>query len=99
MTLKAFHVVFIGASVLLAFFFAAWCLDSSPPPDAGRILAGVGAIAAGLAPLDQPTHYLLAGASVALSGSLELEAAAAENVFSPAWGADFTLLLGLRGRP
>ena len=48
MTLKAFHVVFITASVLLAFFFAAWCLDSSPPPDAGRILAGVGAIAVGL---------------------------------------------------
>jgi hypothetical protein len=26
MSLKAFHVVFITASVLLAFFFAAWCL-------------------------------------------------------------------------
>ena len=48
MTLKAFHVVFITASVLLAFFFAAWCLDTSPPPDAGRILAGVTAIAVGL---------------------------------------------------
>jgi hypothetical protein len=52
----------------------------------------------GLAPLEEPTHYLLAGVSVALPGSLELEAAAAENVFSPAWGADLTLLLGLRGR-
>ena len=48
MTLKAFHVVFISASVLLAFFFAAWCLDTSPPPDAGRILAGVAGIAVGL---------------------------------------------------
>ena len=48
MTLKTFHVVFISASVLLAFFFAAWCLDTSPPPDAGRILAGVASIAAGL---------------------------------------------------
>jgi hypothetical protein len=48
MTLKAFHVVFISASVLLAFFFGAWCLDTSPPPDAGRIVAGVGAIAVGL---------------------------------------------------
>ena len=48
MTLKAFHVVFISASVLLAFFFAAWCLDTSPPPDTGRILAGVAAIAVGL---------------------------------------------------
>jgi hypothetical protein len=26
MSLKAFHVVFIAASTLLAFFFAAWCL-------------------------------------------------------------------------
>ncbi len=48
MGLKAFHVVFIGASVLLAFFFAAWCLDTSPPPGAGRIVAGVVAIAVGL---------------------------------------------------
>ena len=48
MTLKAFHVVFITASVLLAFFFAAWCLGSSPPLDPGRAVAGVAAIAAGL---------------------------------------------------
>ena len=48
MTLKSFHVVFIGASVLLAFFFAAWCLDTSPPPGAGRIAAGMAAIAVGL---------------------------------------------------
>jgi hypothetical protein len=26
MSLKAFHVVFITASVLLAFFFSVWCL-------------------------------------------------------------------------
>ncbi len=48
MTLKAFHVVFIGTSALVAFFFAAWCLDTSPPPDAGRIAAGVVAVAVGL---------------------------------------------------
>ncbi len=48
MTLKAFHILFIGASALLAFFFAAWCLDTSPPPDAGRVAAGVVAIAVGL---------------------------------------------------
>jgi hypothetical protein len=54
--------------------------------------------ATGLPPLDATTHYGLAGASVALSRSLALEAAAAENVFSPAWGADVTLLLGLRSR-
>lgn len=54
--------------------------------------------AIGLPPLDATTHYAIAGASVALSRSLALEAAAAENVLSPAWGADFTLLLGLRAR-
>jgi hypothetical protein len=53
----------------------------------------------GLAPLDEATHYLLAGTTVALSRSLQIEVAFAENVFSPAWGADFTVLLGLRGRP
>lgn len=53
----------------------------------------------GLAPLDATTHYLVAGVSLALSRWLALEAAAAENVFSPTSGADFTLLLGLRGRP
>jgi hypothetical protein len=55
--------------------------------------------ATGLPPLDATTHYVIAGASVALSRPLSLEAAAAENVFSPAWGADFTLLLALRARP
>jgi hypothetical protein len=53
----------------------------------------------GLAPLEATSHYLVAGAAVALSRSLALEVAAAENVFSPASGADFTLLLGLRGMP
>ena len=48
MTLKAFHVVFISASVLLAFFFAAWCLGSSPPPGLGRTVAGAVSAAAGL---------------------------------------------------
>ena len=27
MSLKAFHIVFISASVLLAFGFGAWCID------------------------------------------------------------------------
>lgn len=53
----------------------------------------------GLPPLDAATHYAIAGASVALSRSLLLEAGAAENVFSPDSGADFTLLLALRARP
>lgn len=54
--------------------------------------------ATGLDPLEATTHYALAGASVGLSRTLELEAAAAENVFSPTAGADFTLLLALRAR-
>ena len=48
MTLKAFHVVFITASVLLAFFFAAWCLGSAPPLGLGRTVAGAVSVAAGL---------------------------------------------------
>jgi len=42
MSLKSFHVVFISASVLLAFLLAAWCLVAPPnrPADAGRIVGG-----------------------------------------------------------
>ncbi|OFV87526.1 MAG: hypothetical protein A2V74_04740 [Acidobacteria bacterium RBG_16_70_10] len=49
MSLKAFHVVFISASALLAFGFAFWCL-SAPPPEAGwgRLAAGAASVAAGL---------------------------------------------------
>jgi hypothetical protein len=35
MSLKAFHVVFISASVLLAFGFAAWCLGGHPGAGGG----------------------------------------------------------------
>jgi len=31
MSLKAFHVLFISASALLAFGFGAWCLGAQPP--------------------------------------------------------------------
>lgn len=49
MSLKAFHVLFIGASAIVAFFFAGWCLRGPPPGlDAGRIVAGLGSIAGGL---------------------------------------------------
>lgn len=49
MSLKAFHLVFIGASTLLAFGFAAWCLATGPQPaGAGRALAGLASIAVGL---------------------------------------------------
>lgn len=50
MSLKAFHVVFIGASAMLALFVAAWCLDMLPG-DSGttHVLAGVFALLAGAA--------------------------------------------------
>jgi hypothetical protein len=49
MSLKAFHVVFISASVLLAFGFAAWCLGGSPPAAGGeRLLAALVSAAVGL---------------------------------------------------
>ncbi len=48
MSLKAFHVVFISASALLAFALAAWCFSAGEGPDAGRTAAGVVAVAAGL---------------------------------------------------
>jgi len=47
MSLKAFHVVFISASVLLAFGFAAWCLGASP--DGPHLTAAVGSVAGGFA--------------------------------------------------
>jgi hypothetical protein len=50
----------------------------------------------GLDQLRDPTAYLVAGATVDLSPGLALEAAAAENVFSPRRGADAVVLLGLR---
>jgi hypothetical protein len=48
MSLKGFHVVFITASVLLAFGFAAWCLVAEPHPvGTGRLLAGIASIVIG----------------------------------------------------
>jgi len=52
----------------------------------------------GLGQIDGTVFYVLVGATVALSPSLSLEAAAAENIFSPARGADITFLFGLRQR-
>lgn len=47
MSLKAFHVLFISVSVLLAFGFGAWCLRAQPPWMAAGFLslaAGVGLV-------------------------------------------------------
>jgi hypothetical protein len=49
MSLRLFHAVFISASALLAFFFAAWCLGLvGEEPGAGWRLAGVASAATGL---------------------------------------------------
>jgi hypothetical protein len=49
MSLKSFHVVFIAASVLLAFFFAAWCLGFGDVRGTSWRAAGIASAAAGLA--------------------------------------------------
>jgi hypothetical protein len=49
MSLKAFHVVFITASALLAFFFAVWCLGlGSHEPSAGWWFTGIVSLVCGL---------------------------------------------------
>jgi len=48
MSLKSFHVVFIAASVLLAFFFAAWCLGPGAKEGGAWRAAGVVSAAVGL---------------------------------------------------
>jgi hypothetical protein len=47
MSLKGFHVVFVSASALVAFGFAAWCVGAVPEPGTGRVLAGVASVLAG----------------------------------------------------
>jgi hypothetical protein len=49
MSLKGFHVVFVTASALLAFVFAAWCIGAVPHPGAGRIAAGATSVLVGFA--------------------------------------------------
>ena len=50
MSLKAFHIVFIVASILLAFGFAAWAFANCGEEGRGGLLAyGIGASAAGAA--------------------------------------------------
>lgn len=49
MSLRAFHVVFVTASTLVAFFFAAWCLGlGGHEPSLGWRVAGAGAVVAGV---------------------------------------------------
>jgi hypothetical protein len=52
----------------------------------------------GISQIDEPTFYLLLGATAALPRGLALEVGVVENVWSPHWGADITLLVGVRSR-
>jgi len=48
MSLRAFHVAFITASVLLAFYFAAWCLGLGEQEGTGWRVAGIASAASGV---------------------------------------------------
>jgi hypothetical protein len=48
MSLRSFHVVFIAASTLLAFFYATWCLVLGDREGLGWRAAGAASAAAGL---------------------------------------------------
>ena len=40
--------MFVTASALLAFGFAAWCVAAVPEPGAGRLVAGAASVLAGI---------------------------------------------------
>jgi hypothetical protein len=49
MSLKAFHIVFVAASILLAFFVGGWMLhDYADTRDVGELVAGIFCILAGV---------------------------------------------------
>ena len=60
MSLKAFHLVFVSASIALAFGFSAWLLRNYFSPE-GRVtdlLAGIGAIASGIGLIVYECYFL-----------------------------------------
>lgn len=60
MSLKAFHLVFIIASILLAFGFAAWSLMNyrSPSGSASDLAIGLGSLAVGLGLIGYEIYFL-----------------------------------------
>ena len=60
MSLKAFHVVFITAAVLLAFGFGGWLLKEyfSPNGSVGELLLGVVSIIAGIGLIFYERYFL-----------------------------------------
>lgn len=57
MSLKALHLVFITASCLLAFGFAAWCFFS-PERTSRDVAYGIGSVAAGVALIFYGRYFL-----------------------------------------
>ncbi len=60
MSLKAFHLAFIVASILLAFGFGAWLLNEffSPAGHAWHLASGLAAVAAGVALIFYERYFL-----------------------------------------
>lgn len=57
MSLKALHLVFITASCLLAFGFAAWCFFS-PERSARDVVYGIGSVAVGVGLIFYGRYFL-----------------------------------------
>ena len=60
MSLKAFHIVFIVASILLAFLFSAWCMASyfRANGPVWHLVFGIGALVAGVVLIVYSKYFL-----------------------------------------
>lgn len=59
MSLKAFHIVFIVISILMAFGFAAWCfLSVAHSGPALHLWFGIGSLASGIALVFYSKYFL-----------------------------------------
>ena len=60
MSLKTFHLVFISASTILAFGFAAWLLKNYASPDGGALdlVFGIASIVAGIGLIVYECYFL-----------------------------------------
>ncbi len=60
MSLKAFHIVFIVASILLAFLFSAWCMASYFRADGPvlHLIFGVGSLLSGILLIIYSKYFL-----------------------------------------
>ena len=60
MSLKAFHIIFIVASILLSFLFSAWCLASYFRGDGPvlHLVFGIGSLLAGIVLIIYSKYFL-----------------------------------------